>query len=445
MKSGLLVFLLYTSVVLLFGTSFETSYPLYGLEDISDQTFVKTQEGDEYFFALVDGVLKIKKRELGTEVFDDFLLDSGSYNFKSVIDIELAIYSGNRDVIYFTTERESGYELVKLSFEDSVITLDVIQTFEEVISDLYVMNSHSDEIKLSYVQSETLQICGITYSGIWNHYDTGITGKYIKLKSYYNLHNLDNIIQSFYFTYSDGNYHMWYLEINHSNIAKQYVKPLLLDEVDTFSIDIITGVRCFYSKGDYKTYYRVIDHFCSYVTTTSEEESGYYRVGEELVYCIKFNDKFIRLDLLEVVEEFYFADDLTFYDGNNSGLVDNNNEIISLADKTPDIGILNDYDQIIPMGDFIMYFHHEVDNMFELYCVGPNSTEVLHMQEVEIADDLIIPILDIDNKYIKLMGSDYIFSLNTYCLLNINNHAIRLNDYLLYRDDSGLYYLGVDR
>lgn len=441
MKSVLLVILLYSSIVSLLGVSFEKSYPLYDLGDISDQTLLRTSEGDEYFFSITDGVLKVKQRVNDSDDFYDYILDPGIYSFKSVLELELAIYDGNREVLYLIAERDEYYDLVKLYIDQNSFNISVIQSFNTRISNLEVMNSHTDKIVLSYEQSDVIHICSITYSGLVSPYDVGIPGQYKKLYSYYNLHELNDVIQSFYFTYADGIYNLWYLEINESDLMTQYVKTVTSDEVDTFLIDITTGIKCFYTKGEYKTYYRVIDKTCSFVTSTSEIDCGYYEINGVVIYCVKSNEDLISLDTLESTLDFSFRDNLTFYGTENrgdSGFYSTSHNTLMKNDQSK-----LDY-QIIIMGNFLLSFSYDPLCIFTFYHLGEEGRDILHTETLDFSHSEIDPEFDVQNSYIKLNGTEYIVSLVTYKLYKNRKNVVRMGDYLLYQDDDGFYYLGVD-
>lgn len=445
MKSVLLVILLYTTLVLISGNSFEKIYPLYGLEDISDQLLLETPEGDEYFFAIVDGSLKVKKREFDTDFFDDYIVDFSSLNLNNVIDIELAVYRGNIEVIYLITEKDNSYDIVKLTFEKDIIIADVIETYDYRISNLQVLNSHENNIVLSYVLHGSIHLCSISNDGKINSYNIGITDQYIKLYSYYNFHELNEIIQLFYFTFTDEHYHLWYLEIDQSEISKQYVKTVNIQEIDSFTVDLRTGIKCFYTKGINRTYFRIIDNKCCFVIATSEFEQGYYEVGEEVIYCIKSNNDLIRLDTLSIVTSIYTLRDSTLYKSDTQEIAISDNNIYSFSNNREYNNTFEEYDLLLPMGNFLMSFRGNNNGIFTFYHVGENKLEILNEEVLELLYSNIEPVLDTKNDCIKMYGTDYILSLTTYHLYKLRKKMVRLKNYIFYEDERGFYYLGVDK
>lgn len=426
---------------------FEKYYPLHGIGNITDQAMIRSPEGDDYFFGIVDNNLIMKKRVNEENYFEDFYLDVSHLGITKITEVECVNFSNDLDKIFFVAETLSGdYGIFSISFIDDILVVQNIIYHEEIISRLNMKYFEFDQAITSYSLNGDLKLALIDISDAINYFDVDINGDYYDIEL--NLSHTDDScnLEFYYFTHTDEQYNLWFIGYMGSEITTQFVKNLSLLEVENFNRVIDNNTALYSTEDVYRTYFRVIDNTCKYLIFNDNDEKGFYETESGINYAFKIaEDYYYVQDFEKLPEEIISESTGTQFIDNRAHikLIDNSLEITTIDDKS--IYDLSLYDEYIIIGRILITIKDELSHYaVELSYISDNSLEKLSSINIDYEFVHIVPQF-ITEDLLLIQDSTLFIDLRNFTLHEFSSKPFVHKNYIYYLTNSNDMRLGVRR
>lgn len=439
----LLIFLcIFTSMVHSFENQFEETYPLYGIDNLTDQAMVRSPEGDDYFFGIQDGDLIVKKKNTDSDFFDDFYLDFGDIILKETVFLESVIMSNNQPLLLAVISDGESFKVITITFKEDLsyeieIIIDQISNIEsfgveKVKNDsLIIILKGQEELLLYFYDNDNSIITNLPHN---------ITGL-VKNMFIINNSSIETDLSIFCETDELDLSKLWYVSIVDKVVKSHFLKICNSDEL--YNIQEFYNLNYpyyFTTSNQEKTIYWFEGEKCNFHSyTSSSEKLGYYSNGTELFYCILIDNKLFKFGAVFTEidsSHFEYRQDILYFSYEDSiirkeadSLVCENLEnfnqryeiVVDNYEMMNQLLLIQDIDGFLKT--FKLYFF-TYDTLYEL--MSFNSDAIIEDYK-----------LSFDQSFLRIGQTDMYIDSLTFQLFESEITPTLLDDYVLYRIESG--------
>lgn len=447
MKSTLLFLLLIFLSVKLSCINFEQVYPLGDIGDVTDQVMVRSPNGDDYFFFVESEKLFIKRRLSDTDVFTDYYLDWGIYDFNQIFEVESVQLSNNENKIFIVSRDVDEYGIYLLTFNKNNIEIKKnIYRSANKICDLLAENYQNDTVLMGFSESNRLQI------GLFDTRDKlllfkhSIKDKFHNLKIY--LNHTDDLFSPhiFFFSELNGLITLWFLNIRDQDITAQFIKELTNNEVENFIRDERYISSGYFTRDDFDTLFRIVEDQCYFIVLKSNYDLKYSLTSDKITPYIITDHNVFNVDNFSLYKNSLVFDNSLIYIDDELKIETENNLIKVSSKKSQYLINRDNYYDLLLFNRFLITVE-EISSRYILDINYFDDRSLLNISSAELVEPVVLsrfyPILC--NGYLTLSGSNIIISLETFNPYIIDGPFEKHSNYIYLKDENGKAFLGVDR